>query len=70
MDFKKWVKSIQTAGYNGTHTVLQKLLKCIHYTKFAACNIALNIGNTQSENQLKSIAKNTTQKDRDAPFCK
>ena len=22
MNFKKWVKSIQTAGYNGAHTVL------------------------------------------------
>ena len=21
LDFKKWVKSIQTAGYNGVHTV-------------------------------------------------
>ena len=21
MDFKKWVKNIQTAGYNGAHTV-------------------------------------------------
>jgi hypothetical protein len=22
MNFKKWVKSIQTAGYNGAHTVI------------------------------------------------
>ena len=24
MNFKKWVKSIQTAGYNGARTVIQK----------------------------------------------
>ena len=24
MNFKKWLKSIQTAGYNGAHTVLKK----------------------------------------------
>ena len=27
MNFKKWVKSIQTAGYNGTHTVLVYFIK-------------------------------------------
>ena len=26
LDFKKWVKSIQTEGYNGARTVLAKVL--------------------------------------------
>jgi hypothetical protein len=27
MNFKKWVKSIQTAGYNGARTVYVKIIK-------------------------------------------
>ena len=27
MNFKKWVKSIQTAGYNGARTVYEEILK-------------------------------------------
>ena len=27
MNFKKWVKSIQTVGYNGAHTVFEHVQK-------------------------------------------
>jgi hypothetical protein len=27
MNFKKWVKSVQTAGYNGAHTVFGVLMQ-------------------------------------------
>ena len=35
LDFKKWVKSIQTAGYNGARTVWTSMIKC-------ACEISPN----------------------------
>ena len=31
MNFKKWVKSIQTAGYNGASTVIDKKKAVIMY---------------------------------------
>ena len=31
MNFKKWVKSIQTGGYNGTHTIDSGMLMYLHH---------------------------------------
>ena len=31
MNFKKWVKSIQTAGYNGARTVIQMISAVQHF---------------------------------------
>ena len=39
MDFKKWVKSIQTAGYNGARTVRDKY---IHIACFGIALIYIN----------------------------
>ena len=39
MNFKKWVKNIQTAGYNGSHTVLiffHELINNIFFGDFRA----------------------------------
>ena len=41
LDFKKWVKSIQTAGYNGARTVSEHLTKLFSKKNY----LVVKIGN-------------------------
>jgi hypothetical protein len=41
MNFKKWVKSIQTAGYNGARTVSKNSFGAIPFNKFPFIQLAV-----------------------------
>ena len=42
MDFKKWVKSIQAAGYNGLRTII-KIVDLIYYVPIFQCAMTVKI---------------------------
>ena len=53
MTFKKWVKNIQTAGYNGARTVVAKSLnRTIRIQAFLISKVYLEINFTRKVKQL------------------
>ena len=56
MNFKKWVKSIQTAGYNGTRTVsLSHSAFKVDASKTQTVMTATNLNLKLSENMTTSL---------------
>ena len=59
MNFKKWVKSIQTAGYNGARTVLYIGIFCINVAGAESFSGAWN----ENEKKVEIIKEMTSRDD-------
>jgi hypothetical protein len=69
MNFKKWVKSMQTAGYNGAHTVYVFLK--LHFMQLFSADATYNTIFSKNKKLPSKVAHNPTRQ-RDfslAIFC-